>query len=60
MGYFNTGLPCEHVLLVAISENKKFIVHSRWCRKYEQLMYDMEDNSRNERVEKMHEQLLFE
>ena len=55
MGYFNTGLPCEHVLLVAISESKKFIIHSRWCRKYEQLMYDMEDNSRNERVEKMHE-----
>lgn len=60
MSYFNTGLPCEHALLVAISERLKFLVHSRWSRKYEKIMFEMEDNSRNERIDKMHEQLLFE
>ena len=60
LGYFNTGLPCEHVLLVAVTEKQKFMVHSRWCRKYESVMYDMEDIARNERFDKIHEQIMRE
>ena len=25
--YFNTGLPCEHQLVVALTQGKKFLVH---------------------------------
>ena len=60
MGYFNTGLPCEHSLLVAVTHNIKFLLHSRWYRKFEPLMHEMEDNSRNDRIDKIHSQVLLE
>ena len=27
MNYFNSGLPCEHILLVSLTHGKKFLIH---------------------------------
>jgi len=56
MGYFNTGLPCEHALLVAICYKEKILVSPRWLKKGENLLMEMEDTCRNERIIKMLEQ----
>ena len=54
MGYFNTGLPCEHSLLVAVKEHAKILLHQRWFKEYETILLDMEENSRTERVDKLY------
>ena len=48
MTYFNTGIPCEHVLLCALTHGKKFLIHQRWSLNYEKLLFDMEESSRNQ------------
>ena len=27
MGYFNSGIPCEHLLLCSLTHGKKFLIH---------------------------------
>lgn len=38
----------------------KVLIHPRWFKQYEKLIFDMEDSSRNDRVDKMFEQLMVE
>jgi len=60
MGYFHTGLPCEHSLMIAITERCKILIHHRWSKQYDELMSEMEEGSRNERVGKLHDQVMLE
>ena len=60
LGYFNSGFPCEHTLLVAIKHKLKFLIHQRWFTKYEEIMLEMAEISRNMRIEKLYEQVMNE
>jgi len=55
MGYFNSGLPCEHALLVAICFREKLLFGSRWHKKTEESLMNLEIALRNEKVSKLHE-----
>lgn len=55
MQYFNSGLPCEHILLCSLTHGKKFLIHQRWSLKYEKLLLEMEETSRNSRINSLAE-----
>lgn len=53
--YFNTGIPDKIMMLLAVRKNIKVPVAARWAKNYDELLNEMEEKARHERVEALHE-----
>lgn len=58
--YLHQGIPCEHVLLCALTLGKKFLIHQRYSIDYHKLLCDMQESARNNRLTSISDQIYQE